>query len=1042
MTSGDEHVLFIVKMFIWRLFLLPTRGATTYMRMKNSQFVRHFNVCTPGEIDVFLGAGASISSGMPTSEDLIWCFKREIYCTENGVSPDRFKDLKSAYNRQILQEYFNDDKRYPILGAHEEYSFYFAECYNTYLARKNFIDALVESKNPATGYLCLANLILSGKIKNVWTTNFDQLVETAVQTLDSTFPLNVCSSANAESFSRLNPRYSCVYKLHGDYRYDKLQNTTDELKSLEEKLKTQFFNSLIGKGLLVIGYSGSDDSVMKFFEEKIDEPGFLSKGLFWAVLKGSAVPERVTRLIEKFNNVGKKSFIVEIEDFDSLFYQIYTLIGNPCELIDKNKIIANQSSELTFRLPEVKIFIKLNAFQVKAIPHCNVFETDITSWADLREIKGDLIAGLYRHRIYSLADTDALQLQFGKHIRSSIIRIDGNEEICYQNQTYIGLLYDLIAKVLINNKGLIKYRRNKFYNPATQNIGNGIIRYEAIEICIECVSNQCFLLLYPTYHFVDVDGKDIDIARYKVLLNYAQNIHNADYDAYLKEWQKKLLTERRMVFADGEFSLEFIVPSVSCGGNNRLSEWVKRPAYCAVEPEMVFSCDNDQERTINQLKGLVKYGPLDYSFDKSSKENNPIKLGVIAPTEYIDSILGHLNSLNESIANTGKDRFLPHYEGFASVFKKALIVPQKGSKLCLTYDTSFVGKYSAKDFCDFLKSIIDKFAQNRMYYDVLVIYIPRRFQKYRQEQSTLSDFDLHDALKLYATDQDVTLQFIEEKSVVATDKCKVMWGLSTAIYAKSAMGTLWRPYVMNTDTAYVGISYAISYVKGTCIGCSQLFDSTGTGMRLLLRKIESPHYAGKSNPYMGQEEARKMMCDLREQYYHCHPTSQLNRIVVYKTTPFMKDEIKGIAQAFQGLRDIELIQIQSFNRWRGLKYGVNYLDGPEGFPISRGTVIHLDNKSFLLWTHGNVRHSDLGNMNYYKNGRGIPGPLYVKRYAGNSSGEELVNEIMMLTKMNWNSGDGLYKVLPVTLDFAKVLSRMSKQDEVIYNKAYDFRYFM
>ena len=61
---------------------------------------------------------------------------------------------------------------------------------------------------------------------------------------------------------------------------------------------------------------------------------------------------------------------------------------------------------------------------------------------------------------------------------------------------------------------------------------------------------------------------------------------------------------------------------------------------------------------------------------------------------------------------------------------------------------------------------------------------------------------------------------------------------------------------------------------------------------------------------------------------------------------------------------------------------------------------------------------------------------------GKSTAEELVNEILMLTKMNRNSGDGLYKILPVTLDFAKTLSRMAKQDLVLYDKSYDFRYFM
>ncbi len=81
-------------------------------------------------------------------------------------------------------------------------------------------------------------------------------------------------------------------------------------------------------------------------------------------------------------------------------------------------------------------------------------------------------------------------------------------------------------------------------------------------------------------------------------------------------------------------------------------------------------------------------------------------------------------------------------------------------------------------------------------------------------------------------------------------------------------------------------------------------------------------------------------------------------------------------------------------------------------------------------------------FNYYKGGRGIPTPLFVKRYYGQAPSDTLAQEILMLTKMNWNSGDSLYKILPVTLDFAKVLARMSKQNAAIYNKAYDFRYFM
>ena len=105
--------------------------------------------------------------------------------------------------------------------------------------------------------------------------------------------------------------------------------------------------------------------------------------------------------------------------------------------------------------------------------------------------------------------------------------------------------------------------------------------------------------------------------------------------------------------------------------------------------------------------------------------------------------------------------------------------------------------------------------------------------------------------------------------------------------------------------------------------------------------------------------------------------------------------------------------------------------------------MQLDNNSLLLWTHGCVKDVELkGTFNYYKGGRGIPIPIVIKRFQGDSSGDMLVNELLMLTKMNWNSGDSLYKNLPVTIDFSKIVARMSKQNMITHNKSYDFRYFM
>ena len=123
---------------------------------------------------------------------------------------------------------------------------------------------------------------------------------------------------------------------------------------------------------------------------------------------------------------------------------------------------------------------------------------------------------------------------------------------------------------------------------------------------------------------------------------------------------------------------------------------------------------------------------------------------------------------------------------------------------------------------------------------------------------------------------------------------------------------------------------------------------------------------------------------------------------------------------------------------------VNNIREGANYPLLRGTVIQLDENSFLLWTHGSVKSDELNGRcrNYFKGGRGIPAPLLIRRFQGNSSGDELAKEILMLTKMNLNSGDSLYKILPVTIDFAKTIARMIKQQDRQINALYDFRYFM
>ena len=153
--------------------------------------------------------------------------------------------------------------------------------------------------------------------------------------------------------------------------------------------------------------------------------------------------------------------------------------------------------------------------------------------------------------------------------------------------------------------------------------------------------------------------------------------------------------------------------------------------------------------------------------------------------------------------------------------------------------------------------------------------------------------------------------------------------------------------------------------------------------------------------------------------------------------------MEGISHALEGIDNIELLQIQQFSNWRAIKLlkkqNANTHDF-DAYPIERGTVIQLDDFSFLLWTHGLVQNQEL-NGRYYQGKRGIPAPLLIKRFRGTDSIETVANDILKLTKMNWNGAE-LYKTLPVTIDFSRRLSVMGKQLEELGGKAYDFRYFI
>ncbi|MCG3142523.1 MAG: hypothetical protein HDKAJFGB_03992 [Anaerolineae bacterium] len=94
----------------------------------------------------------------------------------------------------------------------------------------------------------------------------------------------------------------------------------------------------------------------------------------------------------------------------------------------------------------------------------------------------------------------------------------------------------------------------------------------------------------------------------------------------------------------------------------------------------------------------------------------------------------------------------------------------------------------------------------------------------------------------------------------------------------------------------------------------------------------------------------------------------------------------------------------------------------------------------MLWVHGTTDSVKQG-WKYFQGKRRIPTPVALRRYVGESDLADLANEILGLSKMDWNSGD-LYSKLPATVSSSKEIARLGLLLERFGPMSYDYRLFI
>jgi len=70
-------------------------------------FVNSFKIKPDKSMSFLLGAGASVSSNIPSGGQMVWDFKRTLYCTANKIRTSLYGDLSKGNVQKEIQSYFD-----------------------------------------------------------------------------------------------------------------------------------------------------------------------------------------------------------------------------------------------------------------------------------------------------------------------------------------------------------------------------------------------------------------------------------------------------------------------------------------------------------------------------------------------------------------------------------------------------------------------------------------------------------------------------------------------------------------------------------------------------------------------------------------------------------------------------------------------------------------------------------------------------------------------------------------------------------------------
>jgi hypothetical protein len=1042
------------------------------IKLSFDEFQRAIQISKNDTFSLLLGAGCSITSDIPSADDCIWEWKRDIYKSNNPSVLGWIDNYKNSRTQDIIQNWLNNQGSFPERGSKEEYSFYAKKCYPIDEHRRQYFQKISSGKKPSIGYKTIPILAKQGMLDSIWTTNLDELIVTAcvgsgMQAIE--IALDSVQRINQRSQSRTELP---VIKLHGDFKYGDLKNTDKELLTQDETFRQKLIDYLQDKHLIVIGYSGRDASLMSALKEAYTKSG--GGMLYWCGY-GDNINLDVEELLLTARNNGRNAFYISTDGFDSTLRRMAQVVveEDPIlkgELVELHKTNEPKETITPFNLkPErVNKILKSNIFKINFPDEVFVFDAQIGEkpwqYIDEKVLENSSVTAVpYNKQIWTFGRLDVIKELF-KDVINGDVRRKPLANVKIYNSSISRLLLSTICKILAQQSGLkTDFKRKIWSDNDFQTIDNQKV-FRAIKLSFDKISGEYYLSLNPDFVLANPDTEKAIVQN--IGLKFFHKLWNSQFNDYVNHWREAFFkTNNEYEFPhDSGTGFRFRVEKVPvftnvCDLNNKYQNlhnvsdnFLKFKGVQFMEVPLLFSTNNGNRTATDThpMRGLLSNKP--YEIGISSFLANTVELSVISPKQDTSTLYQFLVNQNQQIKkHNQKDNYIIDFEGFCKIYGISLNIPTPNDDewVALEEITSKDNiKRGAQDIRQILCDSITKI-HSTTNKKIVVIYIPERWEEYTSYAIEEESFDLHDYIKAFCAEKGIMSQLIRERTIHdSNQECQIHWWLSLSFFVKS----LRIPWILaNTDktTAFAGLGYSVdnkTNVKGHIVlGCSHIYSSSGEGLKFKLSRISNDKIQWRhKKPHLCYDDAYEFGKNIVGLFYES--MNELpKRVVIHKRTFFTEEEKQGIIDSLSDSTKIESIDLIEINFEDNIKYASSKIANGktkiDGFSVSRGTCIQLNDKEALLWAHGIIPSVLNPQYNFYPGGRYIPKPLRIFKHYGTGSLEQIANEILGLTKMNWNSLN-MYSQLPVTICSSNDIARIGKLIDTSSRHEYDYRYFI